>query len=351
MTVPTLITDLSTTAGSNSPSGSETPAEGDNHLRAAYSFIAQVRDKLNGTDSATVTVQNLSVTGNTTLGDAGADIVTLNGTFQKANGSAIAATSGASGSYTSFGIGRTAATEGFLSVAGAANNFITGSVAGDITLNTSGGSLLFGPGSTLGLKIDASGNAGVGVSPGGGAKLDILADATNRFRMTGSGGSLYLDSINAAASANLPLVVRASTHEFRIGSAGATLSMNAAGVVNLSAGSGSITLAGAVTRMEWSAGVLAVNGLYSTNIFPRVPDSALVYLECLTTEAGYAVGDYVAWSPLMTGFGGGYHMYFDASTANLKTINATVQIPNKVTSAATSLTPANWRIRVRATFL
>lgn len=49
MPVPANISDLSTTAGSNPPSGSETPQEGDNHLRAAYSFIKQISDKLDGT--------------------------------------------------------------------------------------------------------------------------------------------------------------------------------------------------------------------------------------------------------------------------------------------------------------
>jgi len=41
MAIPTLITELSTTAASNPPAGSESPTDGDNHLRAAYSFIAK----------------------------------------------------------------------------------------------------------------------------------------------------------------------------------------------------------------------------------------------------------------------------------------------------------------------
>lgn len=42
MAVPSLITDLSTTAASNPPAGSENPfPDLDNHLRAVYSFIAQ----------------------------------------------------------------------------------------------------------------------------------------------------------------------------------------------------------------------------------------------------------------------------------------------------------------------
>ena len=48
MPVPSLITDLSPTAASNSPSGSEAPVEGDNHLRTAYAFIRQLYDGATG---------------------------------------------------------------------------------------------------------------------------------------------------------------------------------------------------------------------------------------------------------------------------------------------------------------
>jgi hypothetical protein len=62
MPVPASINDLSTTAGSNSPAGSETPAEGDNYIRSHGSFIALLRDKLNGT-SDTGTVKNATFSG------------------------------------------------------------------------------------------------------------------------------------------------------------------------------------------------------------------------------------------------------------------------------------------------
>lgn len=62
MPVPASINDLSTTVGSNSPSGSETPTEGDNYLRSLSAFIAQLRDKLNGT-SDTGTVKNATLSG------------------------------------------------------------------------------------------------------------------------------------------------------------------------------------------------------------------------------------------------------------------------------------------------
>lgn len=44
MPVPASITDLSTTAGSNSPPGSESPATLDDYIRTLSSFIAQLRD-------------------------------------------------------------------------------------------------------------------------------------------------------------------------------------------------------------------------------------------------------------------------------------------------------------------
>jgi hypothetical protein len=62
MPVPASINDLSTTAGSNSPAGSETPTEGDNYIRTYGSFIALLRDKLNGT-SDTGTVKNATFSG------------------------------------------------------------------------------------------------------------------------------------------------------------------------------------------------------------------------------------------------------------------------------------------------
>ena len=62
MPVPATIDDLSPTAGSNSPAGGETPKDGDNYLRSLSSFIAQLRDKLDGT-SDTGTIKNATFSG------------------------------------------------------------------------------------------------------------------------------------------------------------------------------------------------------------------------------------------------------------------------------------------------
>lgn len=52
MPIPASINDLSTTASSNGPAGSETPTDGDGYLRAHAGFIAELRDNLNGTTGA-----------------------------------------------------------------------------------------------------------------------------------------------------------------------------------------------------------------------------------------------------------------------------------------------------------
>lgn len=63
MAVPTLVTDLSTTVGSNSPAGSESPSLIDDYLRAQAGFIAQIYSgnapllaSVAGTDTITGTV-------------------------------------------------------------------------------------------------------------------------------------------------------------------------------------------------------------------------------------------------------------------------------------------------------
>lgn len=66
MPVPSSISDLSTTASSNSPAGGETPKDGDNYIRAHASFIATLRDKLDGT-AATGTINAATFTGTHTF--------------------------------------------------------------------------------------------------------------------------------------------------------------------------------------------------------------------------------------------------------------------------------------------
>ena len=83
-----------------------------------------------------------------------------------ANGSTFIARSGNSSAYTTYTLGRTS-DEIYISIAGVANNFITGSVAGDFTLNNNTGNLLFGHGSSPALYINGSNYVGISqISPG-----------------------------------------------------------------------------------------------------------------------------------------------------------------------------------------
>lgn len=52
MPIPSSISDLSPTAGSNSPAGSDPPTEGDNHIRALAAIVRQVYDAQADTTSA-----------------------------------------------------------------------------------------------------------------------------------------------------------------------------------------------------------------------------------------------------------------------------------------------------------
>jgi hypothetical protein len=73
MPVPSTIDDLSTTASSNSPAGTDTPQDGDNYIRALSSFIALLRDQLDGLGSVTLvapTISNPTITGTATIENA-----------------------------------------------------------------------------------------------------------------------------------------------------------------------------------------------------------------------------------------------------------------------------------------
>jgi hypothetical protein len=80
MPVPTLITDLSTTAGSNSPAGTDAiGTDADNYVRAHAAFIAQLRDSSRNLILASAGAPTLAFTGDTNTGifSPGADIIAI----------------------------------------------------------------------------------------------------------------------------------------------------------------------------------------------------------------------------------------------------------------------------------
>lgn len=80
MPVPSLITDLSTTAGSNSPAGTDPiGTDADNYIRAHAAFIAALRDGSKNLEAGTATAPSLAFTGDTNTGiySSAADTVSI----------------------------------------------------------------------------------------------------------------------------------------------------------------------------------------------------------------------------------------------------------------------------------
>lgn len=80
------------------------------------------------------------------------------------------------------------------------------------------------------------------------------------------------------------------------------------------------------------------------------PFAVSATLECQTAEHGYAVGDSI-YIPLSDGTGSNGYTISAADTANLRVIfgsSATFIINNLTTGAAATITPANWRLKLRA---
>jgi len=77
MAVPTTMAELSTTAASNSPAGSESPTNADDHLRAAYAILRTTNAKgsdiasASTTDIGAATGEFVDVTGTTTITSLG----------------------------------------------------------------------------------------------------------------------------------------------------------------------------------------------------------------------------------------------------------------------------------------
>ena len=80
MAVPTVITDVNVSAGSNSPTGGESiGTNADNYIRAHAAFIAQLRNGSKNLEVTSVGVPACAFTSdpNTGLGSSGADKVAL----------------------------------------------------------------------------------------------------------------------------------------------------------------------------------------------------------------------------------------------------------------------------------
>ena len=101
MPVPASINDLSTTAGSNSPPGSESPATIDDYLRTHASFIAQLRN-VSGLGAAAGQYLAFSAANTASLRDI---VGTVSQSSGVPTGAIIERGSSASGEYTKYADG------------------------------------------------------------------------------------------------------------------------------------------------------------------------------------------------------------------------------------------------------
>jgi hypothetical protein len=192
------------------------------------------------------------------------------GAIRLLSGSAV----GGAGSYTSYAIGRTSM-DGYWGVSSQANDFLTGSAAGDIVFGSTGASnkLFLTTNGASRLAIDSAGNVGIGTTIPA-SKLSVGGDI-GLFAGSYLGSGQSYDLSGAASSANLQL--------YSLGD-GATRLNNVAGAIKLqTAGTDRLTVlnGGNVGIGTASPGSkLAVVGL------PTYADNAAA------TTGGLSVGDF-----------------------------------------------------------
>ncbi len=156
MAVPTSISELSTTPGSNPPSGSDSPTVTDDHFRTAYSFIKTLSDNKAESSDVVALSGEQTIAGVKTFSDGIVGNVTGN-----VSGSA-GSVSGTVG-ISSGGTGQTTAAKAFTALKQAATQTETGVVELATSLEAEGGtdtSRVITP-ATLRSGLGASGSAPV----------------------------------------------------------------------------------------------------------------------------------------------------------------------------------------------
>ena len=127
------------------------------------------------------------------------------------------------------------------------------------------------------------------------------------------------------------------------------------GTVNVSAGSGSLQIGGAITRFESSEQAIAnVNTLHSVaHGGPRVPDLYWWVLRCKVANNGFAIGDEVMIGTMDIGdTNRSYHWYANATNVLLQfTTPGGYPDLRDNTFAIFALTSANWKYVARAIWL
>lgn len=216
MPVPSTFSALNTTPSSNSPAGSEAPSTLDDHQRALWAFIASIyaNTSTNGwttpyaalagaTFTGAVTgITDLVNTGNTSLGSSSANTLNVGngGIVKDASGNVGIGGSPSNkldviGSQDSALISRTV-NSSTGSSAKASLQLDTQGGSWSITNSRSGGALTFLFGSTETVRLDGSGNVGIGMNSFGTSAAGVLAlvNATAPGSSPAGGGQLYVEA-------------------------------------------------------------------------------------------------------------------------------------------------------------
>lgn len=245
MPLPSSINDLSTTAGSNSPAGSESPSLIDDYLRTYASYIAQLRD----TRGRFLAVQVFPASGTYTPtpgmvsciiedqggGGGGAGITTPSA------GNISLGSPGAPGAYA---IGR------FLAASIGASQVVTVGAAGTVGAGAAGGT---GGTSSVGALISAAGGGGGGLLNN---QVSPINNGNGVVTAAPTGGNIYstrgvTNGISSSTSTNFGVGGFGGASKFGNGGSGGVLNGNGGSAFNYGAGgggtcgaSGSATLTG-----------------------------------------------------------------------------------------------------------
>ena len=237
MPLPTSINDLSTTAGSNSPAGSENPQTFDDYLRVYASYIAALRDVvLSGT--ANLSTANLAYTG-TLTGSTGVVNIGSGQVYKDASGN--------------LGLGMTAPTElgaGYVNVQAAGSSgsiFQAQNTAGTVKAalvadpsavrvgSRTAHPLLITMNSNEVARWDTSGNLGLGTaSPASILHASSASAAANIIATTGNASFRLGDSVAGATRKEFTITLdntnnRVDIQAIQQGVASRDISLNASG--------------------------------------------------------------------------------------------------------------------------
>tara|TARA_R110000803_G_scaffold4054_9_gene13932 strand:- start:5844 stop:6212 length:369 start_codon:yes stop_codon:yes gene_type:complete len=106
-------------------------------------------------------------------------------------------------------------------------------------------------------------------------------------------------------------------------------------------------------RFTSSAQTITAAGLLTlAHGLGRKPFGVSIYLECVTASEGYSIGDELetSFNATASGLSRFNSAYTDETNVYIRYSDASgvFAIGNKATGTAVALTPANWRLRVRA---